>query len=77
MQSDNFTVSVQIHGKIDTVRVEVKPSTDDIDSYVCYVEDEKISQVRKDGNEWKQLWGQLDTPEINELGAQIENKLAS
>lgn len=75
MQTDDFTVSFKQGDFTQRVDVHIDPSTDDIDTYVCHINGERITQIRKEGNTWKQLWGNLKEPEIQQLGAQIEQAL--
>lgn len=75
MQTDDFTISFQQGGSEQLVDVHVKPSTDDVDTYVCYLNGERIAQIRKDSGKWKQLWGKLDEEGIQHLGEQIDLEL--
>lgn len=76
MQTDNFSISFLRNGERQAVNVVIEASTDDVDTYVCYVGNERISQIRKDGQQWKQLWGDLGQFEVDGLGEQIEEVLA-
>lgn len=75
MQTNNFSVSFQRNGEMQNISVEIDPSTDDADTYVCYLDGNRITQIRKDSNVWKQLWGELDDSEVKELGDHIDEAL--
>lgn len=75
MQTDNFLVTLHQNGADQQVKVVIDPSTDDVDTYVCYVGDERITQIRKEGDLWKQLWGELSSEEVNKLGSQIDEAM--
>ena len=75
MQTDNFSISLKKNGEEQNVNVAIEASTDDVDTYVCYLDNERITQIRKDGRQWKQLWGQLSQSEVDGLGNQIDDIL--
>lgn len=76
MQTDKFTVPFQQGGSQQTVDVHIDASTDDVDTYVCHLNGERITQIRKDSGQWKQLWGELNEQEIKQLGEAIDGELA-
>lgn len=75
MQTNNFSVSLQKNGEVQAINVEIDSSTDDVDTYVCYLNGNRITQIRKDSNVWKQLWGELDDSDVKELGDCIDEAL--
>jgi hypothetical protein len=76
MQNDHFSVSFIRGNNNHTVQVHTEPSTDDADTYICHLNGERITQVRKDMGQWKQLWGNLTEPEIQQIGQAIDTELA-
>ncbi|GAB3356719.1 hypothetical protein GCM10027566_19840 [Arachidicoccus ginsenosidivorans] len=76
MQTDHFTVPFMRAGNRYTVQVHTEPSTDDVDTYICHLNGERITQIRKDVGQWKQLWGELNETEINQIGEAIDTELA-
>lgn len=75
MQTDDFTVPFLQGDSEQIVNVHIVPSTDDIDTYACHLNGERLTQIRKDSGQWKQLWGELDDREIKQLGEQIDQAL--
>ena len=75
MQNDHFTVPFNRDSSSYTVEVQTDPSTDDVDTYVCHLNGERITQIRKDSGQWKQLWGTLAEADIQQLGAAIDEAL--
>lgn len=75
MQTDDFTVPFLQGDSKQKVDVHIAPSTDDVDTYVCHLNGEKLTQIRKDSGQWKQLWGKLNDREIKQLGEQIDQAL--
>lgn len=75
MQTDNFSVALKRNGESQQVKVVIDPSTDDVDTYVCYKGEERITQIRKDSQVWKQLWGELSQDQVDELGKQIDEAM--
>ncbi|SEA49464.1 hypothetical protein SAMN05192529_1231 [Arachidicoccus rhizosphaerae] len=76
MQNDHFKVPFNQAGNTYTVQVHTEPSTDDVDTYVCQLNGERITQVRKDMGTWKQLWGELKEAEVQQIGQAIDQELA-
>lgn len=79
MQKDKFKVPFKAGENnlpAQKVDVHIESSTDDVDTYVCHLNGERITQLRKDSGEWKQLWGELDDQKIKQLGEQIDLELA-
>jgi len=76
MQNDHFNIPFSQGGNSFTVQVHTEPSTDDVDTYICHLNGERITQVRKDMGQWKQLWGKLIEPEIQQIGQAIDTELA-
>ena len=75
MQTDHFTVPFTREGNPYTLQVHTDPSTDDVDTYICKLNGERITQLRKDVGQWKQLWGELNQEEIQQLGEAIDTEL--
>ncbi|AHF17150.1 hypothetical protein [Niabella soli] len=77
-----FTIAVTINGKSQQVEVVTAETTDGVAFYKCNIASEEITQVRKDTDRWKQLWGSLTEMEIESIGAAIDayfekNKITS
>lgn len=67
-----FTIEAKIGGKMQQVQVAASETTDGAAFYICRVEDDEITQVRKDEQVWKQIWGELDEADVRSIGEAIE-----
>ncbi|WP_114791699.1 hypothetical protein U0035_17750 [Niabella yanshanensis] len=67
-----FTIEAKVGGKMQQVQVAASETTDGAAFYICRVADDEITQVRKDEQVWKQIWGELDEADVKSIGAAIE-----
>ncbi len=67
-----FTIEAKIGGKMQQVQVAASETTDGAAFYICRVADDEITQVRKDEQVWKQIWGELDEADVQSIGSAIE-----
>lgn len=67
-----FTIEARVGGKMQQVHVVASETTDGAAFYNCRVEDDEITQVRKDEQVWKQIWGDLDEADVKSIGEAIE-----
>lgn len=67
-----FTIEAKVSGKMQQVHVVASETTDGASYYICWVEDDEITQVRKDEQVWKQIWGELDEADVKSIGEAIE-----
>lgn len=67
----NFSINVNIQGNpLENLEVKYRETTDGVPFYECQINDKKV-QLRKD-EKWEQIWGDLSSEAINELGAAID-----
>lgn len=76
LQLDSFTLKVIIDNNHVEIDVQPRENSDGVHFYFCEVKGEKISQLRQEGREWQQVWGNLQNHEIKQIGFQIEEHLA-
>ncbi len=67
-----FSVEAKVGGKMQKVSVVASETTDGASYYICRIEDDEITQVRKDEQVWKQIWGELDEADVKSIGEAIE-----
>jgi hypothetical protein len=77
-----FTIEATVNGKSQQVQVATEETTDGVDFYKCSINGTEITQVRKEVEGWKQIWGDLSQEEVNNIGIVIEayiekNKITS
>lgn len=77
LKSAAFALAAIIDNQKTNIKVQPKENSDGVSFYFCEVDGEKISQLRKEGAEWQQVWGTLLQHEVKQLGKQIENHLNS
>ena len=57
--------------------VRQEETTDGVPIYHCYLEGASISQLRQEtSGEWTQLWGDLSTNSVHQVGEAIASHLA-
>ncbi|MCH5717434.1 hypothetical protein [Niabella hibiscisoli] len=67
-----FLVEAKVGGKMQQVQMSISETTDGASFYICRVEDDEITQIRKDEQVWKQIWGELDEADVKSIGEAIE-----
>lgn len=70
-----FSVEAKIAGKMQQVHIVTSETTDGVTFYNCRVEDDEITQIRKDEQVWKQIWGELDENDVKSIGEAIEGAI--
>ncbi|ADY52070.1 hypothetical protein Pedsa_1509 [Pseudopedobacter saltans DSM 12145] len=71
-----FNISINIGDKpykVFDLQIQPEDTTDGVPFYICETNGVEISRLRKDEkNQWEQIWGDLDTRTINNIGKAIE-----
>ncbi|WP_245645515.1 hypothetical protein [Niabella ginsenosidivorans] len=81
-EKEQFAIEATVNGKKQQIQVTTAETTDGVDFYVCKVNEKEITQVRKDMEGWKQVWGDLPEDEARHIGSLIDaylkkNKITS
>lgn len=73
--SEIFEISVQLSGSVQTIQVKPEETTDGAEYFKCSLNDQHITQIRqeKDGD-WEQIWGELNSIDVNNIGKAIAAK---
>lgn len=67
-----FSIEAKVNGKMQQVHVVASETTDGASFYNCRIENDEITQVRKDEQVWKQIWGELNDADVKSIGEAIE-----
>jgi len=67
-----FLVQAAINGMKQELWIVPSETTDGVAFYKCRLGDQEIAQLRKDDGEWKQVWGEISTSDIQAIGMAIE-----
>lgn len=70
-----FSVQAVVGGTLQEVFILTSETTDGITFYNCRINGNEISQIRKDEQEWKQIWGDLPVADIQAIGEAIEGSV--
>lgn len=73
--SNEFSVQAKIQGELKNLQIITSETSDGITFYICRVDNNEITQVRKDDQNWKQIWGDLPDEDIKSIGAAIEGAI--
>ncbi|MEE6186082.1 hypothetical protein PIECOFPK_01179 [Mycovorax composti] len=71
---NDFLIDAQVNGKSQRVQVTYTETTDGIPFYICHIDGQEITQIRKDENRWKQIWGDIAEADVKTIGEAIEAK---
>ena len=71
-EDKSFVIEVTVNGKPRQIQVQADETTDGIAFYKCSVNDKEITQIRKEGERWEQLWGEINSDEVTAIGKAIE-----
>jgi hypothetical protein len=72
----DFYIIAEIDGQEKHIKVITLETTDGIPYYSCLIGEDEITQVRKETyGKWEQLWGDLDTSTVENIGSQISEKI--
>lgn len=75
LQLDSFTLKVMIDNNSVDITVQPRENTDGVHFYFCEMNGLKISQLRQEGKDWQQVWGNLQQHEIKQIGHQIDSHI--
>ncbi|MCH5599412.1 hypothetical protein [Niabella ginsengisoli] len=70
-----FSVQAVVNGQSQEVLVLTSETTDGVTFYNCRIHGNEITQIRKDDQEWKQIWGQIPEEDVKAIGEAIEGSL--
>ena len=70
-----FSVKAMVEGKNQEVLVETSETTDGVTFYNCRIHGNEVTQIRKDENVWKQIWGDISDADIKSIGEAIEGSV--
>ena len=71
LEASVFNITAMVDHYIKEISVKPRENTDGASFYFCEIDGHKISQLRKEGENWEQVWGTLQHHEIVEIGKQI------
>jgi histidinol phosphatase-like PHP family hydrolase len=74
-EGKKFFINVDFNGKDQKLEIIELETTDGAPYYQANLNEENISQLRKEDKTWEQLWGNIDIKTINAIGAEIEKHL--
>jgi len=69
---NSIVITVNLNGTNQEAEIKQDESSDGVPFYYCNVNGERITQIRKDDNKWKQLWGNLDEATVKSIGDAID-----
>jgi len=67
-----FSVQAKVHGQMQEVLIATSETTDGVTFYNCRINGNEITQIRKDEQVWKQIWGGLADVDVRAIGEAIE-----
>ena len=70
-----FSVQAVIGGESQEVLVSTSETTDGVTFYNCRINGNEITQIRKDEQVWKQIWGDISDEDVKALGEAIEGSV--
>lgn len=70
-----FTVSAKVNGQMQEVMILESETSDGISFYNCRINGNEITQIRKDDQHWKQVWGNASQEDVNAIGEAIEGAI--
>mgnify|MGYP006871067728 CR=1 FL=1 len=70
-----FSVQARVEGQMQEVLVLTSETTDGITFYNCRIHGNEITQIRKDEQMWKQIWGNISQEDVNAIGEAIEGSV--
>ncbi len=70
-----FSVQARVEGQMQGVLVLTSETTDGITFYNCRIHGNEITQIRKDEQMWKQIWGNISQEDVNAIGEAIEGSV--
>ncbi|MGC4235842.1 MAG: hypothetical protein QM594_22920 [Niabella sp.] len=70
-----FSVQARVNGQMQEVFVLTSETTDGVTFYNCRVNENEITQIRKDEQVWKQIWGNISQEDVNAIGEAIEGSV--
>ncbi|WP_346238105.1 hypothetical protein ABDK00_003415 [Niabella insulamsoli] len=71
----DFSVKAIVEGQEQEVYIVTSETTDGVTFYNCSVNGREITQVRKDEQVWKQIWGDLSEADVKSIGEAIEGSV--
>lgn len=78
MENNNgraFSVQARVDGQMQEVSVLTSETTDGVTFYNCRIHESEITQIRKDEQIWKQIWGNISQEDVNAIGEAIEGSV--
>lgn len=72
---NDFTVSAIVKGDLIDIAVSRSETSDGADFFICRIGYNEITQIRKDAQEWKQIWGDLNDTDVKSIGNAIEGTM--
>ncbi len=70
-----FSVTAVVGGEEQEVSVNTSETTDGVAFYICRIGGNEITQLRKDGGMWKQIWGEISPADVDSVGKAIEGSV--
>ena len=71
-ENEQFTIAAPVNGKQQQILVTTAETTDGAEFYICKVDQDEVTQVQKDMEGWKQIWGNLPEEEAQHIGSLID-----
>ena len=72
---NDFTVNATVKGELMDVTISRSETSDGVDFFICRLGYNELTQIRKDAQEWKQIWGDLEGEDVKSIGNAIEGAL--
>lgn len=70
-----FSVQARVNGRMQEVLILTSETTDGVTFYNCRINGNEITQIRKDEQVWKQIWGDISPEDVNAIGEAIEGSV--
>lgn len=76
-EKKEFQIRAQIGGEEKDITVKAAETSDSAPYYICFVDGKEVTEIRQEGQEWKQIWKNLSDGEVQSIGNAISEALAS
>ena len=70
-----FSVQAKIDGTMQKVFILTSETTDGVTFYNCRINGNEITQIRKEDQNWKQIWGDISEEDVKSIGEAIEGAI--
>ncbi|GAB3009273.1 hypothetical protein GCM10027051_07690 [Niabella terrae] len=74
-QERSFSVEASFNSSQRRLQVQTAETSDGIEFYKCSETDKDLTWLRKEMDQWKQIWGELNNEAIEAIGTAIDAEL--